>query len=91
MPWPNIPCPPGSTTTANDHLDYIRDKAILELAPGWMRNRILTAVEACRIGACHFSATPPPDPIHCDRVLLARSFAAEGNWGACANELEHGM
>jgi hypothetical protein len=88
--WPNVPCLPDGTT-AGQLLDQIRDKARKELRPGQLLNRILTAIEACRNSHCHFTAVAPQEPLHCQRVLLARIHAAGSLWVQCAEELEHGV
>ncbi|HEX5135781.1 MAG TPA: hypothetical protein VFY93_02335 [Planctomycetota bacterium] len=88
--WPDIPCLPDGTT-AGQLLDQIRDKARRELRPGPLLNRVLTAVEACRNAQCHFTAVPPPEPDHCQWVILARISAGESQWVPCAEELEHGI
>ncbi|MFI5402172.1 MAG: hypothetical protein ACHQ1G_04485 [Planctomycetota bacterium] len=90
MAWPDVACLPDGTT-AGELLDQIRDKAILELRPGPLRNRVLSAVEACRHSHCHFTGNPPPiEAVHCQFVLLARILAGESQWVPCADELEHG-
>ncbi len=90
MDWPNDPCL-SDGTTAGQLLDQIRNKAIKELRPGPLRNRILTAVEACRTAHCHFTGVPPADPLlHCQKVIWSRALAGESLWVQCAEELEHG-
>ena len=90
MPWPNDHCPP-SGPTANEHLDYILNKAQTELMPGPLLQRIIDAINACKGGHCLISGNPPAAPLHCQKVLWARALACQSNWGLCANELEHGQ
>lgn len=91
MAWPDDACLPDGTT-AGELLDQIRDKAIRELRMGYLRNRVLTAVEACRNSHCLFTGTPPPDTaMHCQFVVFARILAGESQWVQCAEELEHGV
>ena len=89
--WPDVPCLPDGTT-AGQLLDQIRDKARMELRPGPLLNRVLTAVEACRNSHCFFTGIPPqPEFVHCQWVILARISAAGSLWVQCAEELEHGV
>ena len=91
MAWPNDPCPPNGPP-AVQHLDWIKSRAQVALAQNpTLLNRILLAINACKGGICKPSGTPPTDAcVHGQYVLWARCLASESNWGACADELEHG-
>ncbi len=102
MAWPNDPCPANrpnypSQQTAAVHLAWIMAKATVKLAADpVLLNRILLAIAACQAQHCVDYSTSqqgsPPANLdqHCQFVLWARCHADEGNWGLCADELEHG-
>ncbi len=91
MHWPTEKCPPPNGPLATEHLDYIQLRANAQLNAGDpLLARINDAIDACRNNNCLPNGPPPDLCKHCTRLLWARCLAADGNWGDCAVELEHG-
>lgn len=89
--WPDVPCPPTASTTARSVLLQIQDLANSASTPtadtykcGMRALEAIYQYNGVDLDPCASSTQS------CQKVEAAHAAAVQGNWAACAAELDHG-
>ena len=80
--WPDVPCPSGAQTTANDLLDQITQRAMAVNPP-------TATSQACAVMAQQKKMAMPADTAAaCAQVEQALAAAGSANWAQCKDFLD---